>query len=131
MNSHQVIQGLISTEKSVRLNEKNQYAFYVDPKATKIDIKRAIEEFWNAEVKQVRLVKLPKKIRLVGKGRVFTKRQKKVKAYVTFVKEGFDILAFAGEKKEKAPVKVEAKPKTTTAKKITTAKKAASKKEAA
>ena len=104
MNLHQVIKGVVTTEKSVNMQEKNCYVFYVHKDATKIDIKIAIKEFWGANAIKVRIVKLPSKVRVMGRKGAQVKRNPKVKAYVTF-KDSFDVLKFAGKKKKKAPAK--------------------------
>lgn len=126
MNLHQVIKGQVTTEKSVGLQEKGYYAFFVHSEATKIDIKNAFKEFWGAEVATVRLARLPKKTRLVSKGKEKTKRSEKTKAYVSFKKgSSFEILKFSGAKK--AVKKDEVKKEEKTAKKSAEPKKAVKK----
>jgi ribosomal protein uL23 len=50
-----IIKYPLSTEKSIRLMEsENKLVFVVDEKATKPEIKKAIEEMFNVKVKQVR-----------------------------------------------------------------------------
>mgnify|MGYP006308989599 CR=1 FL=1 len=52
-----VIEEAIFTERSTQLTEnQNAYTFRVAPSATKIDIKRAVEEAFNVKVKHVRTV---------------------------------------------------------------------------
>ena len=51
MQSHYVIKRPILTEKSTfAMNERGQYAFEVDPRATKVDVKRAVEELYKVKV---------------------------------------------------------------------------------
>jgi large subunit ribosomal protein L23 len=53
-NLRRVIKGLQITEKGTRLTgEANKYLFKVDPAANKLEIKRAVEEFFKVSVKHV------------------------------------------------------------------------------
>ncbi|QSR89319.1 50S ribosomal protein L23 [Methylacidiphilum caldifontis] len=50
------------TEKATMLREQNQYIFDVDPKATKIDVKKAVEKAFGKKVLKVNLFNVqPKK----------------------------------------------------------------------
>ena len=52
---HKVIQTIRLTEKATLLGEKNsEYVFRVDPQATKIDIKQAVEKLFGKKVDGVR-----------------------------------------------------------------------------
>ena len=54
MDPYKVIKYPLSTEKSIRMMEsENKLAFVVDHKATKKDVKRAIETIYNVVVEQV------------------------------------------------------------------------------
>lgn len=54
LESHQVILRPLVTEKGVhRAGRHNQYAFEVHPLATKIDIRKAVEELFNVVVEKV------------------------------------------------------------------------------
>lgn len=54
MSKMQIIKYPLSTEKSVRLMESdNKLTFIVDKKATKTEIKKAIEEMFKVKVKNV------------------------------------------------------------------------------
>ncbi len=57
----------IVTEKATLLLENNQYTFEVDPKATKPDIKAAIESLFDVKVVAINTVNPPRKSRRVGK----------------------------------------------------------------
>jgi large subunit ribosomal protein L23 len=51
MQAHYIIKQPILTEKSTfAMNERTQYSFLVDPRATKDDIKRAVEELYKVKV---------------------------------------------------------------------------------
>jgi len=50
-----IIKYPLSTEKSIRLMEsENKMVFVVEPKASKQDIKKAIEEMFSMKVEQIR-----------------------------------------------------------------------------
>jgi large subunit ribosomal protein L23 len=57
----------ILTEKGTRLLELNQFTFDVAPKATKPQIKAAIEQAFNVKVTSVNTQNPPRKKRRVGK----------------------------------------------------------------
>jgi large subunit ribosomal protein L23 len=57
----------IVTEKATLLLEKNQYTFEVAPKATKPEIKAAIESLFEVKVVGVSTLNPPRKKRRVGK----------------------------------------------------------------
>lgn len=54
MKSIDVIKRPLITEKGTwGMNEQNRYAFIVNPRATKVEIKRAVEELYNVKVDRV------------------------------------------------------------------------------
>ena len=56
------------SEKSTRLSqEENIYTFVVDKKANKIEIKGAIEDLYDVDVKKVTVVNIPSKKRRLGR----------------------------------------------------------------
>ncbi|RMG48144.1 MAG: 50S ribosomal protein L23 [Acidobacteria bacterium] len=77
------------TEKAARLREEAQrwkkrgetYVFDVDPRANKVQIKRAVEQAFDVKVAHVRTVNLPGKRRRYG--RFVGYRPARKKAYVT------------------------------------------------
>ena len=73
MESHDIIKFAMSSEKSLRLMEsENKLIFAVDNRAKKNEIKKAIEEMFNAKVEKVNTLVTP---------------QGKKKAYVKFSPE--------------------------------------------
>lgn len=65
-DAYSVVLGTVITERSTDQQEfQNKYTFKVDPRATKIDIKRAVEEIFKVRVKQVNTVRMPGKPRRV------------------------------------------------------------------
>jgi len=76
----------ILTEKAVRLNEDyNKLVFEVHPKATKPEIKKAVEVLFGVKVKKVNtLIVKPKRKRvLTKKGRLYGSTKQWKKAIVT------------------------------------------------
>lgn len=57
----------IVTEKATRLLEENKYVFEVVPKATKTEIKAAIEDLFEVTVVQVNTMNPPRKQRRMGR----------------------------------------------------------------
>ncbi len=54
---YRILKAPISTEKAVRMiNEENKLAFYVDRRANKKEIKRAVEEALDVKVENVRTI---------------------------------------------------------------------------
>lgn len=80
MNINDVILKPIVTEKSSNQLVKNVYVLEVNNKATKIDIKKAIESIFSksgALVSKVNIIKVKKKPKKMGKYEGFTKGYKK------------------------------------------------------
>ena len=92
MNSYEVLKQPIITEKSTKLSENGKYTFDCAKGATKIDVKKAVEEIFNVHVVKVNVIKcLPKKKRV---GRYTGYAPALNKAVVTLAKgEKIDIYA--------------------------------------
>lgn len=73
----------IITEKSSGQQAENRYTFVVNKDATKIDVKNAIREIYGVEAKEVKIIILPSKKRLIGKGRLLIKRPVLKKAIIS------------------------------------------------
>ncbi len=68
MKPHQIVRRPLVTEKSnIAREEKNEVHFAVDPRATKHDIRRAIEDMFQVEVLEVRTSRMPRRKRRVGR----------------------------------------------------------------
>ena len=65
------------TEKPTVLAEINQYVFKVRQKANKIEIKKAVEKIYNVKVESVKIIKVPRKKRRVGRTTGWRKGYKK------------------------------------------------------
>jgi large subunit ribosomal protein L23 len=70
LESHQVIYRPLVTEKGVhRATRHNAYGFEIHPQATKLDVKKAVEELFNVKVVGVRTQNR------LGKARRYRNRQ--------------------------------------------------------
>lgn len=92
-----VLKRPIITEKAMKLAEKRQYVFQVLPDANKIEIKKAVEEYFEVQVSSVRTanIKGKQKVRWTKKGLMRGRKPSVKKAYVT-LKEGFSIELVSG-----------------------------------
>ena len=88
-----VLRRPIISEKSIRLAKENQYTFEVAPRATRIQVKQAVERvFENVEVKHVDIViAAPKVSRSMRTRRLRTRRAAYKKAIVTLAKGNIPI----------------------------------------
>jgi large subunit ribosomal protein L23 len=84
MDAYEVILYPMMTEVSSRLIEKeNKLVFIVNLKATKTDIKQAVEELYEVEVEKVNLLITPK-----GEKKAFVKLRPEYKATDVAIKLG-------------------------------------------
>ena len=89
-----IIRTPLITEKGTLVNEQgNQVVFRVTPDANKVEIRKAVEDFFKVKVVKVRTVRLLGKRRRVG--RSIGQRPAWKKAYVTLA-EGHRIDFFEG-----------------------------------
>ena len=65
------------TEKATDLQAKNQYTFRVSSGSNKTEIKKTIEQLYNVDVLSVKIIKVPRKSRRVGKVSGWRKGYKK------------------------------------------------------
>lgn len=73
------------TEKATALAEKNQYTFKVWPEANKAEMKKAIEDLYGVDVLGVKIIKVPRKKRRLGRISGWRKGYKKA---IVKIKEG-------------------------------------------
>ncbi|NNE44725.1 MAG: 50S ribosomal protein L23 [Gemmatimonadetes bacterium] len=67
MDSRTVLRRPLLTEKATIAREiANEYAFEIDPRANKIDVKRAVEKLFEVKVKSVRTVNRMGKMKRMG-----------------------------------------------------------------
>ncbi len=82
MELYRVIKKMLLTEKGTILREQsNQYNFEVNPRANKIEVKKAVEKIFKVNVLAVRVINVHGKLKRVGK--VMGKRSDWKKAVVT------------------------------------------------
>ncbi len=67
MHLYEVLKRPLITEKSTTLQVEGKYAFEVDKKATKHQIKQAVEKAFNVKVTAVNIVTLRGKTRRLGR----------------------------------------------------------------
>ncbi|MEK7218650.1 MAG: 50S ribosomal protein L23 [Patescibacteria group bacterium] len=86
MDLSHVILGPVVTEKSERLKAagpRHTHTMLVHQDANKIDVKKAVQRYYDVDVESVRMVKTKAKSRKLGDGRVMEKRHAAKKALVT------------------------------------------------
>lgn len=93
MNIYEVLRRPLVTEKSTRLSERNKYVFAVDKKASKDQVKAAVEKAFSVGVVSVNIIRVPAETKKVGRRAVTASSWKK--AIVT-LKEGDKIQFFEG-----------------------------------
>lgn len=78
MHSYEVLKRPITTEKSNRLKDEfRQYAFEVDQRANKNQIKAAVEMAFNVQVLGVNVMRMARKRRHYGRKVIYTPIWKK------------------------------------------------------
>lgn len=92
-----VLKKPIVTEKGMSMSEKGQYVFEVDSKATKPQIKDAVQKMFEVDVKSVRTIRVKGKVKrkFTQKGFQLGKTRSFKKAYVTLA-EGQEIELVSG-----------------------------------
>ena len=122
MKVNEVIRKPVVTEKATLLQEKQIYTFWVNAKATKIDVKNAIKAIYGAEPLEVRIINIAEKMKALKKGS-YNKRPERRKAYVTLgAKFKLDLNKFEKTDKETKITLAPSKSKAAPAKKTTKAK---------
>ena len=94
MKVHDVIMKPLVTEKStLAREERNEVSFAVDPRASKHDVRRAVEELFSVQVADVRTMRMPRKTRRVGR---FLGNRPEWKKAIVRLAEGQSIEFFEG-----------------------------------
>lgn len=94
MDVYQVIRKPLITEKSsIGREEQNLATFAVDPRATKHDIRRAVESLFDVDVITVRTMRQPRKAKRVGMN---IGRRAEWKKAIVELAEGHSIEFFEG-----------------------------------
>jgi len=94
MNPYEIIIQPVDTEKTrFQSSELGKYSFEVNPSANKIEIKKAIEEIFDVDVKSVNVMIVPGKF---GGGRGLGMRRPPWKKAVVTLAEGQRLDLFEG-----------------------------------
>lgn len=94
MRVYQVIRRPLVTEKSnIGRENQNLVTLAVDPRANKPEIRRAVEELFDVSVVDVRTMRMPRKMRRVGKS---SGRKPEWKKAMVRLAEGQSIEFFEG-----------------------------------
>ncbi|MDY0294484.1 MAG: 50S ribosomal protein L23 [Acholeplasmataceae bacterium] len=89
---YDILKAPIITEQSTKLIEdQNRYTFKVDPKANKVEIKKAVETIFNVKVLSVNTVNVLPKFKRMGKHEGYKSAYKKA---IVKLAEGQKIDAF-------------------------------------
>jgi len=76
-NAVDVIKRPIITEKTYMLMEENKYTFEVDRSSNKIDVKNAVQNYFDVKVEKVNIINVKPKKRRVGRHTGMTRNKKK------------------------------------------------------
>ena len=82
---YDVVKALVRSEKGTSLEKERKYLFRVASVATKIDVKRAVEEIYKVKVDAVNTVTVPGKLKRVRNRAGYTTGWKKA---IVSLKEG-------------------------------------------
>lgn len=93
LHLYEVIKRPVITEKtSIMAGELNQYAFEVDPRANKIQIKEAVEVIFNVDVIKVATMIMP--LKRSRRGRKYYQRSPEWKKAIVTLPKGQTISLF-------------------------------------
>ena len=93
MSLYNIIKKPVITEKSQLLEMKGVYTLIVDDRATKVDVRTAVERLYGVSVSKVNIINTRAKVRVNGRHGAQIKRKERVKALVT-LKNGARISDF-------------------------------------
>ena len=92
MEARDIIKRPVITERSSEMMAEKKYTFEVDTRATKTQVKKAIEEIFGVEVAKVNVMNYKGKFKRVGKFGGYTNKRRK--AVVTLTAESNEIELF-------------------------------------
>jgi large subunit ribosomal protein L23 len=84
-DAREIIKKPLISEKSTSMMEEMKYAFQVDPKANKIEIKKAVEEIFKVKVKDVNTIRVSGKMKRMG---AYSGRRPNWKKAIVTLEEG-------------------------------------------
>ena len=82
---YDIVKTLVRSEKGSMMEKENKYLFRVSTVATKVDVKRAVEEIYKVKVDAVNTVSVPGKLKRVRARGGYTSSWKKA---IVSLKEG-------------------------------------------
>ncbi|ANX10543.1 50S ribosomal protein L23 [Fictibacillus halophilus] len=94
MEARDVIKRPVITERSTEIMADKKYTFEVNPRATKTQIKGALEEIFGVKVQTVNTANYKGKFKRVGRHTGYTSKRKK--AVVTLTPESKELDFFEG-----------------------------------
>lgn len=92
MDAQDVIKRPVITEASMVAQEDKKFTFEVDVRASKTEVKKAVEEIFDAKVKKVNIMNVRGKLKRQGKFAGYTKKRRK--AIVTLTADSKEIQFF-------------------------------------
>lgn len=95
MSAHDIIKRPVITEESMYAMEDKKYTFEVDTRATKVQVRKAVEELFDVEVKKVNIMNTARKPKRMGRYMGYTKQKRK--AIVTLTEGSNDIDIFGDD----------------------------------
>ena len=96
MNLAYVLLSPVVTEKSTAYQAKRTYTFKVHSRANKVEIAAAVHQLYGVDVQSVRVIPIPQKVRMVGRGFSMAKRPAVKKALITIApKQTIDFNKFS------------------------------------
>ncbi|KRM60150.1 50S ribosomal protein L23 [Secundilactobacillus malefermentans] len=95
MESRDIILRPVVTEASTALFDDKRYTFDVDVRATKTQVKKAVEDIFDVKVVKVNIMNVKGKLKRQGRYEGYTKKRRK--AIVTLSSDSKEIQLFAEE----------------------------------
>lgn len=95
MNVYDVVKRPVITEQSMSQMDQKKYTFDVDVRATKTQVKNAVEQIFDVKVSKVNILNVRGKKKRMGRYVGFTNKRRK--AVVTLTEASKDIELFASD----------------------------------
>lgn len=95
MEARDIISRPVITEASTALFDDKRYTFDVDVRATKTQVKKAVEEIFDVKVVKVNIMNVKGKLKRQGRYEGYTKKRRK--AVVTLSADSEEIKLFGEE----------------------------------
>lgn len=95
METHDVIKRPVITEQSMYATDDKKYTFEVDTRASKTEVRQAVEKIFDVDVKKVNILNTARKPKRMGRYEGLTKKRRK--AIITLTEASNDIDVFGDE----------------------------------